>query len=186
MHRVTNDWKCPGQRVSPRIAPLLVVIAVGCSVVQAADVHGQSIIGFGEQRVLQVFGEAITVKIDSAQTEGRYAVIEEVSPVGGGPPLHVHRHEDELFYVLEGEVEFQLGDQRFRAKAGSTAFLPRDIPHTFRNAGRIPSKVLVVIIPARFVGFFDEVHALTKPTPEQAMELGKTYGLTFLPPPKGE
>jgi hypothetical protein len=43
-----------------------------------------------------------------------------------------------------------------------------------------------VIIPARLVGFFDEVHALTKPTPEQAMELGKTYGLTFLPLPKGE
>ena len=186
MHRVTNDWKCPGQRVSPRIAALLVVIAVGCSVVQAADVHGQNIIGFGEQRVLQVLGEAITVKIDSEQTEGKYAVIEEVSPVGGGPPLHVHRHEDEVFYVLEGEVEFQLGDQRFRAKAGSTAFLPRDIPHTFRNVGRIPSKVLVVIIPARFVGFFDEIHALTKLTPEQAMELGKTYGLTFLPPPKGQ
>jgi len=186
MHRVINDWKCPGQRVSPRIAPLLVVIAVGCSVVQAADVHGQSIIGFREQRVLQVLGEAITVKIDSAQTEGRYAVIEEVSPVGGGPPLHVHRHEDEVFYVLEGEVEFQIGDQRFRAKAGSTAYLPRDIPHTFRNVGRMSSKVLVVIIPARLVGFFDEVHGLTKPTPEQAMELGKTYGLTFLPLPKGQ
>jgi len=186
MHRVTNDWKCPGQRVSPRIAPLLVVIAVGCFLMQAADVHGQNIIGFGEQRVLQVLGEAITVKIGSEQTDGRYAVIEDVSPVGGGPPLHVHRYEDEVFYVLEGEVEFQLGDQRFRAKAGSTAFLPREIPHTFRNVGRIPSKVLVVIIPARFVGFFDEVHALTKPTPEQAMELGKTYGLTFLPPPKGQ
>ena len=186
MHRVTNDWKCPGQRVSTRIAPLLVVIAVGCSLVQAVDAHGQNIIGFGEQRVLQVLGEAITVKIDSAQTEGRYAVIEEVSPVGGGPPLHVHRHEDEVFYVLEGEVEFQLGDQRFRAKGGSTAYLPRDIPHTFRNVGRMPSKVLVMIIPARFVGFFDEVHALTKPTPEQAMELGKTYGLTFLPLPKGQ
>ena len=186
MHRVTNDWKCPGQRVATCIVSLLVVIAVGCSLMQAADARGQNIIGFGEQRVLQVLGESITVKIDSAQTEGRYAVIEEVSPVGGGPPLHVHRHEDEVFYVLEGEVEFQLGDQRFRAKAGSTAYLPRDIPHTFRNVGRMSSKVLVVIIPARFVGFFDEVHALTKPTPEQAMELGKTYGLTFLPPPKGQ
>jgi quercetin dioxygenase-like cupin family protein len=186
MHGVAKDRECHAQRASTRTVPLLVVIAVNCFLVQAADVHGQSIIGFGEQRVLQVLGEAITVKIDSEQTDGRYAVIEDVSPVGGGPPLHVHRHEDEVFYVLEGEVEFQLGDQRIRAKAGSTAFLPRDIPHTFRNVGRIPSKVLVVIIPARFVGFFDEVHALTKPTPEQAMELGKTYGLTFLPLPKGE
>jgi len=186
MHGVARHRESPGQRVSPRIASLLVVIAVGCSLVQAADVQGQSIIGPGEQRVLQVLGEAITVKISGEQTDGRYAVIEEVSPVGGSPPLHVHRDEDELFYVLGGELELQLGDQRFRAKAGSTAYLPRDIPHTFRNVGTTPSKVLLVIIPARLVGFFDEVYALTKPTPEQAMELGKKYGLTFLPPPKGE
>ena len=183
---MTNNWACPMRRTSTHVVPLLLVIAVGCFLMQAADAHGQNVIGFGEQRVLQVLGEAITVKIGSEQTDGRYAVIEEVSPVGGGPPLHVHRHEDEVFYVLEGEVEFQLGDQRFRAKGGSTAYLPREIPHTFRNVGRTPSKVLVVINPARFVGFFDEVHALTKPTPEQAMEIGKTYGLTFLPPPKGQ
>jgi len=186
MHSVAKDRECPGQRASTRTVPLLVVIAVSWFLVQAADVHGQRIIGPGQQRVLQVFGEAITVKIGGEQTDGRYAVIEEVSPVGGGPPLHVHRDEDELVYVLRGELEFQLGEQRFRAKAGSTAFLPRDLPHTFRNVGTSPSKVLMVIIPARLVGFFDEVHAIMKPTPEQAMELGKTYGLTFLPPPKGE
>ena len=186
MQSVTQDWEYPERHVSTCRMLRLLVIAVTCLLVQAADVRGQSIIGIGEQRVLQVLGEAITVKIGSEQTEGRYAVIEEVSPVGGGPPLHVHRDEDELFYVLGGELELQLGDQRFRTKAGTTAFLPRDVPHTFRNVGPTPSKVLVVIIPARFVGFFDEVHALTKPTPEQAMALGKTYGLTFLPPPKGE
>ena len=184
MNGATKDWELSGQHVSTCRALRWLVIAVTCLLVQAADVRGQSIIGPGEQRVLQVLGETITVKIDSEQTEGRYAVIEEVSPVGGGPPLHVHRDEDELFYVLGGELELQLGDQRFRAKAGTTAFLPRDIPHTFRNVGTTPSKVLMVIIPARFVGFFDEVHALTKPTPEQAIELGKTYGLIFLPPPK--
>lgn len=185
MHGVARHRESPGQRVSAWTIPILVIIAVSWFLVQPMDARGQSIIGLGEQRVLQVLGETITVKIGGEQTDGRYAVIEEVSPVGGGPPLHVHRDEDELVYVLGGELEVQLGDQRFRAKAGSTAFLPRDLPHTFRNVGTTPSKVLVVIIPARFVGFFDEVHALTKPTPEQAMELGKTYGLTFLPPPKG-
>ena len=186
MHGMTNDWKCPGQRVYTCIAPLLVVIAVGCSLVRATDVHGQSIIGPGEQRVLQVLGEAITVKIDGEQTEGKYAVIEVVSPIGGGPPLHLHRHEDEVIYVLEGEVEFQRGDRRFLAKPGSTVFLSRDVPHTFRNVGTTPSKVLAVIVPANFVGFFEDVHALAKPTPEQASEVGKKYGLTFLPPPKGD
>ena len=185
MHGVTNDWKCPRRRVSTGIVLRLLVIVVGCVLVQTADVHGQSIIGIGEQRVLRVLGEAITVKIDGEHTQGKYAVIEEVSPVGGGPPLHIHRDEDEVLYVLGGELELQLGDQRVRAKAGSTAYLPREVPHTFRNVGTTPSKVLLVIIPARFVGFFDEVHGLMKPTPEQAMELGKAYGLTFLPPPKG-
>ncbi|MGH7428526.1 MAG: cupin domain-containing protein [Candidatus Methylomirabilaceae bacterium] len=185
MHGVTQDRESPRQRVSMWTVPLLVVIAVSWLLGQAAEVQGQSIIGPGEQRVLQVFGEVITLKFGGAQTDGKYAVIEEVSRVGGGPPLHVHRHEDEIVYVLDGDVEFQLGDQRVRAKAGSTAFLPRDIPHTFRNVGATPSKVLMVIVPARLVGFFEEVDALTRPTPEQAMELGKKYGLTFLPPPKG-
>jgi mannose-6-phosphate isomerase-like protein (cupin superfamily) len=152
---------------------------------QAANLQGRDIIGPGEGRVLQVLGEAIIEKIGGEQTDGTYAVFEEVSPVGGGPPLHVHRHEDEVFYVLEGELEFQLGDRRFRAKPGSAALLPKSIPHTFRNVGATPSKVLVMVLPARLIGFFEEVDALTKPTPEQAMELGKPYGLTFLPPPKG-
>ncbi len=186
MQGVTRDREYPRQRVSRVIVPLLLVIAGSGFLVQAADVHGQTIIGPANQRVLHVLGETITVKLDGGQTDGRYAVIEEVSPVGGGTPLYVHGREDEVLYVLEGELELQLGDQRVRAKPGSIAFLPRDVPHIFRNVGTTPSKVLVVITPARFVGFFDDVDALTKATPEQAMELGKNYGLSFLPPSKGK
>jgi quercetin dioxygenase-like cupin family protein/tetratricopeptide (TPR) repeat protein len=186
MNSMRRDWKWPGQLVARGIVPLLLVSSAGGLLVQASTAHAQNIIGLGEQRVLRVLGESITVKIGGEQTGGRYAVVENVSPVGGGPPLHIHRDEDELLYVVGGEMELQLGDQRVRAKAGSTAFLPRDVPHTFRNVGTSPSKVLVVITPARFVGFFEEVDALAKPTPEQAMELGKKYGLTFLPPPKGK
>ena len=185
MHSVTKSWKCLDQIVSMGSVVLLLVVVVTGLLVSVADVQSQSIIGPGEGRVLQVLGEAITVKIGGEQTGGRYAVIEEVSPVDSGPPLHLHRHEDEIFYVVEGEIEFQRGDQRFRAKAGSTAFLPKDVPHTFRNVGTTPSKVHVVIIPARFVGFFEDINALTKPTPEQAVELGKKYDLTFPPSPKG-
>lgn len=185
MHSVTKSWKCLDQIASMGSAFLLLVVVVSGLLVSVTAVESQSIIGPDEGRVLQVLGEAITVKIGGEQTGGRYAVIEEVSPVDSGPPLHLHRHEDEVFYVVEGEIEFQLGDQRFRAKPGSTAFLPKDIPHTFRNVGTTPSKVHVVIIPARLVGFFEDIHALTKPTPEQAVELGKKYDLTFPPPSKG-
>jgi mannose-6-phosphate isomerase-like protein (cupin superfamily) len=154
--------------------------------VRAADVYGQSIVGPGEGRVLQVLGQTITVKLGGEQTEGRYAVIEEVSPVDSGPPLHVHRHEDEIFYVQEGEVEFHLADHRFQAKAGSVVFLPKNIPHTFRNIGVTNSKVLVVILPARFVGFFEEIHALAQPSPEEVEALEKKYEVIhFSSPPKG-
>ena len=155
-----------------RIVPLVVM---SCLPMHAIDAHSHSITGPGEGRALQVLGSTITVKLAGEQTEGKYAVIEEASPVDGGPPLHVHHQEDELFYVQEGEVEFQLGEQRFRAKAGSVAFLPRNIAHTFHNVGTTPSKVLVVISPARFVGFFEEIHALGQPTPDQFKELEKKY-----------
>ncbi len=185
MHGVVTGRKWRAQITAVRLVPLFLVVAVSCVPAKAADVHSRSIVGPAEGRVLQVLGETIVVKIGGEQTGGRYAVIEQVSPVDGGPPAHTHRHEDEIFYVLGGEVEFQLGERRFGAKAGSTAFLPKDIPHTFRNVGATPSKVLVVIMPARFIEFFEEIDALAKQTPEQAVELGKKYGLTFLPPPKG-
>jgi quercetin dioxygenase-like cupin family protein len=186
MHSVIKGRQWGERRPSGRLVALVLGVAMSGLLGQAAGVHSQSIVGPGEGRALQVLGSTITVKIDGAQTAGRYAVIEEVSPVDGGPPLHVHHHEDELFYVQEGEVEFQLGEQRFRALAGSVAFLPKDVPHTFRNVGATSSKVLVVIIPARFVGFFEDIHALAQPTPEQFEALEKQYEvLHFLPPPKG-
>lgn len=142
-----------------------------------------NIVGPGEGTALQVLGESITVKVSGQQTDGGYAVIEEVSPANGGPPPHIHSHEDETFYVLEGEVEFRVGDETFTAQAGSTAFLPRNVLHTFRNVGDTPSKVMVVVSPAKFVGFFEEIDALKEQTPENALPIAEKYGLTIPPPP---
>jgi quercetin dioxygenase-like cupin family protein len=163
-----------------RLVPLLVVSWLP---LHALAAHSHSLTGPGEGRALQVLGSTITVKLAGEQTDGKYAVIEEASPVGGGPPLHIHHHEDELFYVQEGEVEFQLGEQHFRAPAGSVTFLPRNMAHTFRNVGTTPSKVLVVISPARFVGFFEEIHALGQPTPDQFKELEQKYQVIHFPSP---
>jgi quercetin dioxygenase-like cupin family protein len=186
MHSFIKGRQWRGRIASVRLVLFALGIAMSGLLGRAVCVHSQSIVGPSAGRALQVLGSTITVKIDGEQTAGQYAVIEEVSPVDGGPPLHVHHHEDELFYVQEGEVEFQLGEQRFRAQAGSVAFLPKGVPHTFRNVGATASKVLVVIIPARFVGFFDDIHALAQPTPEQLEALEQKYEVFhFLPLPKG-
>src|SRR5262249_3783582 len=70
--------------------------------------------------------------------------IEMLAPVGPASPYHVHRAEDETFYVLEGQLEFISGERRLTGGPGSYVFLPRDIPHGFRVGGTSPARVLVL------------------------------------------
>jgi quercetin dioxygenase-like cupin family protein len=77
--------------------------------------------------------------------------------VGPASPYHVHRAEDETFYVLEGTLEFISGERRLTDGPGSYVFLPRDIPHGFRVIGTSPARFLVLITPAGFEGFVMEM-----------------------------
>jgi quercetin dioxygenase-like cupin family protein len=89
-----------------------------------------------------------------------YAMLEQTIPPGKGPPLHVHRHETEIFYVIEGTFEFRVAGDRFVAGPGTNVVGPRDIPHTFRNVGETPGKLLLTIIPGRFGNYFSEVDSV--------------------------
>jgi len=71
----------------------------------------------------------LTVKTGGAGSA--FSQIEVDDPQGTGPPLHLHHNEDETFYVLEGEVTFQVGDERINVAAGDFLFGPRDVPHTY-------------------------------------------------------
>jgi mannose-6-phosphate isomerase-like protein (cupin superfamily) len=119
----------------------------------------------GEGKLLSVLGELIMCKVTSGETNGAYSVVEEVTPPQGGPPLHVHQHEDEMFYILEGVCEVRCGDQTFKATKGSLAILPRKIRHGFRNIGSTPSKILVTITPGGSERFFEEVSRLPTDRP---------------------
>jgi hypothetical protein len=68
----------------------------------------------GGGKVVGVLRDRSTFKVLSEQTGGAYAILEQTIPAGHGPPLHVHRHETEIFYILEGEFEVRIGDQRCR------------------------------------------------------------------------
>jgi mannose-6-phosphate isomerase-like protein (cupin superfamily) len=80
----------------------------------------------------------MTIKATAAATDGHLCLIETYAPAGHGPPMHVHHDEHEAFYVLEGELEVACGDERYRAPAGSFAFLPRGIAHNLPRRGRRP------------------------------------------------
>jgi quercetin dioxygenase-like cupin family protein len=90
------------------------------------------------------------VLLRSEQSEGHLSAVENVMPPGAaGPPLHTHDF-DEAFYVLDGEVTFQVGDQLTTAGPGELAFALRGVPHTLANRGDAPARFLIVFTPAGF------------------------------------
>ena len=80
-----------------------------------------------------LLGEKIICKVASNQTESAYAVVEEISPPQAGPPLHLHRTTDEIFYVLEGEYQVVCGSRTFSAPEGTLFVAPKSVPHSLRN-----------------------------------------------------
>ncbi len=96
-------------------------------------------------------------------------------PPGHSTPLHVHPREDEAFYVLAGTVELVRGEERFRAEAGSFAFLPRGVPHTFLGIGEKPARVLVLFLPGGLEDAFAE--------PARFDEILRERGVEVVGPP---
>jgi quercetin dioxygenase-like cupin family protein len=146
----------------------------------------------GEGTMLWVVGLLITFKMVGEDTFGKFALIEEIIPPEGGPPLHTHTREDETFYVLEGELEFMVGERTFLATTGSVVYGPRNIPHAFRNVGSAPSRMSVLITPAGLEELYEEVGKRVTdsssppegpPDIEKLLAVNQKYGLEIPPPP---
>jgi len=102
------------------------------------------------------FGDAeVVIRAAADTTDGAFCLFEENAPVD--TPLHVHEHEDELFYVLEGEHVYTVGDREFRVGPGGLVFAPRGIPHAQRRVAPRVGRQLVMCSPAGVEGFFREL-----------------------------
>lgn len=108
-------------------------------------------------RTISVVGDVYRFLATGADTDGKYAQWEAIVPPGGGPPPHVHSREEEGFYILEGEITFQIGEQRIVATPGMFANMPVGTPHSFKNETGRPAKMLISIAPAGLEGMFFEV-----------------------------
>ena len=142
----------------------------------------------GAGKALSVLREVVTSLVVGADTGGAYAVQQQATQPGGGPPLHRHSREDEGFCVLEGEYEFRVGEQTLRAGPGTFVFGPRGIPHTFKCVGPGPGKIQVIISPPGLEAFFEEVDVLARQGPPdmgRVVALAGKYGVDFLGPPPG-
>jgi quercetin dioxygenase-like cupin family protein len=90
-------------------------------------------------------------------TNGKYAMWEAIVPPGGGPPPHVHSREEEGFYILEGEITVDVGDERIVATVGMFANMPVGTPHSFKNESGTPARMLISIAHAGLEQMFFEV-----------------------------
>lgn len=129
----------------------------------------------------------MVIRIHGGDTGGVVSAVESHDVPGGGPPPHIHHREDETFQVLEGDYEFTVDGKSFVAGKGTTIFAPRGIPHAYRYVGQAPGRLMCVITPAGFEGFFEAIGALT-PREQQdipaVIAIAKQFGLEILPPPQ--
>ena len=139
-----------------------------------------------EGKKLNILGHSATVKLAEPEAGGDYYVFDVVSPPGAGIPPHVHRNEDEIIHIAEGDYEIFLGGRKYRASAGTTIHFPRAIPHGFRNVGGGPGKTLWTVVPGKkFELFFEELAALPPGRPPDMAKVAaifKAYDIALLPP----
>jgi mannose-6-phosphate isomerase-like protein (cupin superfamily) len=134
---------------------------------------------------IQLWGSIMIVRVPGEATEGAYSVLEYLAPPTAGAGPHLHEREDETFYILEGALTVQLGDERIRAEPGQAVTLPAGTRHSFANAEQEPLRALVVLRPAGLEGYFRDLgsiaagHPDAPPTREELIDLAEQYGLKF-------
>ena len=150
------------------------------------EIQTQSPTARGQQRWW--LGMLAEVKASAADTGGRYTLVEITAPAGLQTPLHVHYREDEGFYVLEGSVTIEVGEQTVELGAGEHAIGPRNIPHRF-TVGPEGAHMLWVLTPGGFDEFVEDVSVPAGPPttppasvvpPQNAAEIVLRHGMELL------
>lgn len=135
----------------------------------------------GEGKVLSARGSTMFFKATHASTNGAFSFMERTLPPGGRkPPPHIHTNCEEAFYVLDGEIEFFLGDDTVIGRPGSFVHVPGGVSHTFGNAATAPSRLLIIHAPA-MDAYFEELQALwsgqVSPSRENEIALMRRHGM---------
>lgn len=131
----------------------------------------------------QFLREPVRILAGGQETGGGYLFAEQRPALGFSAPLHVHKHEDEAFYLLSGQLEVMCGEEQWRLEPGGFAFLPREVPHSFLVTAP-GTALLLVAHPAGFE-HFAEALADVEPSEETLpliAEAGEKHGITLLGP----
>ncbi|MEA5141294.1 cupin domain-containing protein [Arcicella rigui] len=124
------------------------------------------------------------IKVSQKDTDSDLTVFEYIGNEKGGPPLHVHPNQDEIFFIVEGTYLFQVGEDKHTLTTGDTIFLPRTIPHTFAQLSE-KGKMFFLFQPSgKMEDFFRVLGSLTAPpTPEQGAKIFADHDMKVVGPP---
>ncbi len=134
--------------------------------------------------------------VEASETGGELGAAMVTQPPGVATPLHVHAHEAEAFYLLEGTMDYRAGDEFYTLDTGCFIHLPAGVPHAFRIRGTVPARFLALTVPGGLFSLYDEVGLpaaeLRLPgadaqTPEveiaKWVDVAPRYGLQVVGPP---
>ena len=136
----------------------------------------------GEGKLLSARGSAMVFKATRESTNGAFSFMERTLPPGGRkPPPHIHTNCEEAFYVLDGEIEFFLGEETVIGRPGSFVHVPGGVSHTFGNVATTTASRLLIIHAPAMDTYFEELQALwsgaVPPSPDDERALMKRHGM---------
>ncbi len=111
----------------------------------------------GEGPATWAMGSLFERLVSGEESGGALGISLVTQPPGIATPLHVHTHEAEAFYLLDGTITYQAGEARHELSAGSFIYLPSGIPHAFRVTGTVPARFLGLTVPGGLMALYDEV-----------------------------
>jgi len=139
----------------------------------------------GERPAMNILGMPLRMLCEARESGGAWSLFEEEVPFGMGPPAH-HHDWDEAYYILEGEIDFEVDGKPVKSKRGDFNYLPRNTVHGFKGASSTPARVLIFAAPAHGSEFFQELSSEVRSLPEDASkipEIGERHGIHFMPAP---
>ena len=156
--------------------------ALATATPSSAEIH---VVGSGEDRFAAPHSlgfSTILFKVGTSESNGALFVVEHENLVKGGPPVHYHLHQDEWFYVMEGEVLFQVGSQRKLLRSGESILGPRMVPHGFSSVGEKSGHMLIAFTPAGKMEEFFRAVAIPN-GPAMDAEVFRRYDMQYVGPP---
>lgn len=124
------------------------------------------------------------IKVSQKDTNSDLTVFEYTGNEKGGPPLHMHLYQDEIFFIVHGEYLFQVGNETHHLQAGDTIFLPRTVPHAFAQLTDTGKMFFLFQPSGKMEDFFRAIGNLTAPpSPEQGAKLFAAHDMKVVGPP---